>query len=106
MKWKEIAELLLPTVGALVPAAAPYVPLMHVGIQEADALFTDGTEKAAHVENLVATGAAAATATGKVAIDPTTAVGITRSVFSIIDSVHQVLKANPPQPAATPAAGA
>ena len=93
MKWFEIVKLVLPIVGIVVPGAAPLVPMIMGGIHEAEQLpGADGPTKKAHVMNIVADGAQAASATGKVAIDPTTAVAITEKVFDVVDAVHKVVK--------------
>lgn len=97
MKWFERAMALIPILGFLYPPARPLVPLILAGVTEAQAIHgADNNEvKKAHVLNLVAVGAAAATATGKVAIDPTQATTITQSVFAAIDAVHAIVKAQP-----------
>jgi hypothetical protein len=100
MKWFDLAKMLVPVVGAVVPGAAPLVPFILTGIHEAEALHgDDGQAKKAHVLTLVANGAAAVSATGKVSIDPGLAVAVTNAVFQAVDNVHDVVKAN--QPAST-----
>jgi hypothetical protein len=110
MKWLDLAKLLLPIVGGLVPGAAPLVPTILIGITDAEHLGEDGAAKKAHVLQLVADGAATANATGKVTIDPTQAVFAAESVFNVVDSVRSTLKANAAvdpiaPPAAAPPAG-
>jgi hypothetical protein len=95
MKWFDIAKALLPVVGALIPGAGPLVPFIIVGVHEAEAIpGATGAEKQAHVLNVVADGAAAATASGKVAIDPAAAMTATTAVFSAVDAVHAIVTAN------------
>lgn len=101
MKWSLLAKLLLPVLAIAVPGATPVIPWIAQGIDEADTLFTDGADKKAHVLNLVADGAAAVSATGKVQVDPVSAQVVTQAVFQAIDSVNAVVKAN--QPAVPPA---
>jgi hypothetical protein len=98
MKWFDIAKALLPVVGALVPGAGAVVPFIVVGIHEAEAIKgATGAEKQAHVLNVVANGAAAASASGKVAIDPAAAMTATTAVFSAVDAVHAIVTANKDQ---------
>lgn len=97
MKWLELAKLLLPVVCAVIPGAKPLEPFILAGATEAQAIHGADKpgEKQAHVLNVVALGAEAATATGKVAIEPAQAAMITQSVFSAIDAVHAIVKAQP-----------
>lgn len=97
MTWFDLAKLLIPVVGAVVPGAGPLVPLILAGITEAQALHDvdHPLDKKAHVLNVVAIGAAAATATGKVRIDPAQAAVVTNSVFDAVDAVHAIVKAQP-----------
>ena len=98
MKWAELAKFLIPVVAAFVPGAAPLAPLILSGVNEAEQLVSaSGADKKAHVLRLVAAGAATATATGKVTIDPTTAVAVTEAVFAAVDGVHAVVNANQPK---------
>ena len=89
MNWKAVFELTLPILGAFVPGAVPFLPLIHVGVLEADGLIgATGTEKRAHVLNLVAIGAATASATGKFQIAPADAQAIAAKVITVVDGIR------------------
>lgn len=95
MKWFQIAQFVLP-LAALIPGAAPLIPFISAGINEAQQIHGDSNnaEKQQHVLNVVAAGAAAVSATGKVSIDPTEAQAVTNAVFSTINSVQAMVKQN------------
>lgn len=94
-KWSDIARAIVPIAGAFIPAFAPLVPAVLVGINEADALpGASNDAKRQHVLNIVIVGAQTATATGKVRIDPNAAVTITDAVFDAIDNVKHIAAAN------------
>jgi hypothetical protein len=97
MKWFELAKLLCRFVVAVVPGAAPLVPLILAGVTEAQAIHgaDKPSEKQAHVLNLVANRRRGGDGDGKVVIDPTQATTITQSVFNAIDAVHAIVKAQP-----------
>lgn len=96
-----VFKLALPILGVLVPGSAAFLPLINIGVSEAAALpGASGADKRAHVLNLVAVGAAAASATGKVPIDPATAQAIAANVISVIDgikSAHETAVAATPE---------
>jgi hypothetical protein len=95
MKWFELARFIVPIVGVAVPGAAPFIPAIMAGVNEAEQLHadSDGATKKQHVLNLVVAGAEAATASGKVSIDPANALDVTNAVFSAVDAVHAIVKA-------------
>jgi hypothetical protein len=97
MKWFQLAQGIVTILSTASPAVAVLAPFLIGGIGEAQQIHgSDAPEaKKAHVLNLVAASAAAVSATGKVTIDPTEAVAITQNVFSAIDSVHAIVKAQP-----------
>jgi hypothetical protein len=94
-KWSDIAKAVIPVVGAFVPALRPLVPAILVGISEADALAGASNDaKRQHVLTIVTVEAQAASATGKLAIDPATARNLTDDVFDAIDDVKKIAAAN------------
>lgn len=105
-----IFRLALPILGVLVPGSAAYLPLINIGVGEAAALpGSSGAEKRAHVLNLVAAGAAAASATGKVPIDPATAQAIAANVIQVVDGIkasHEAAVAATPEGVVMPQASA
>lgn len=98
MNWINLARLLIPILGVVVPDAAPLVPMILHGVDEAEAIHGAGTgaAKKAHVLALVRDGATTASATGKVHIDPGKATNITEAVFNAVDDVHAIVQANQP----------
>lgn len=91
-KWFQLALHALPLVGILVPGAGPLVPFIQDGILAAQGLHGDTNNDAKR--RIVLDGAAAASASGKLTIDPETAIRITDSVLNTIDGIHAIAKAN------------
>jgi hypothetical protein len=95
MKWFEVAQLLAPLVGLLIPGSAPVIPLIIRGVTEAEAIpGATGADKKAHVLNLVAASAEAETAIGTLTIPPAAALQIANAVFQAVDGVRAVVLVN------------
>ena len=105
MKWWQTAlsiasnPVLAPLLAA-IPGAGPMLPFIIDGVKVAQQLHGDTNNSAKR--QLVMDGAAAASASGKVSIDPTTAVAVTNNVLNVIDAIHGIVKANQPTPATPP----
>ncbi|MCA1834349.1 MAG: hypothetical protein LC750_16765 [Actinobacteria bacterium] len=110
MRWIDLAKLLIPIAGAVIPKAAPLVPAILVAVDEAQRAHPDSDEarevKRAHVINSVAASAEIASRLGPVAISPAQAITIAQAVFQIVDTTHAIAKAqrvdDPPAPAPQP----
>lgn len=104
-KFFDIARMILPLLGFLVPGAAPILPYILDGITAAEAIpGASGADKKAHALQVVSDGAAAVTASGKLTIDPAAAVATATAVFSAVDNVKAIVASAQPTPTATPAA--
>jgi hypothetical protein len=95
IRWVDIARLVAPA-AMFIPGAAPLVPIILTGINEADKMFgTDPqseAQKRSHVFKIVAEGAQGVTEAGLATIDPGKAQMITESVFMAVDQVKAIMK--------------
>lgn len=105
MKWFQLAQLLAPILGVVIPGAGPVVPFILAGIHDAQAIHGDTNNSAKKA--LVYDAVSAAVASGKVNIPQQAATQLTDAVFQSIDNVQVIAKANDTTPAtqAAPVAG-
>lgn len=106
MKWYDIALKALPGIelllAATVPGSAAVIPFVNDAIVTAQQIHGDTNNTAK--KQLVYDASQAAAATGKVSLDPATVKAITDAVFTAIDGVHAVVKANQAPPTQAPPA--
>lgn len=95
VRWVDIARLVIPAI-VFIPGAAPLVPVILTGVNEADKIFGEDpqseTEKRQHVFNLVADGVKGVGDVGAAQIDPVRAQAVTEAVFDAIDNVKAIVK--------------
>lgn len=95
MKWWQIALAVAGNPAmALIPGVGPLLPFIVDGVQVAQHLHGDTNNEAKR--QLVVDAAQAASASGKVKIDPAAALAVTNAVLTSIDQIHAVVKANQP----------
>lgn len=104
-KFLNLVNLIAPIVLSNVKGGekiVPVIPTIVHGIQEAEQIKgASGSEKKAHVLNVVAAGVNAANATGKVKLDPAEVQHVASSgIDTVIDAIHaidgaKVVKAGP-----------